>query len=128
MILNFISSIFKPAVDLVDSLHTSEEEKLEAKTKLQVIQNEMTLKVLEYEKQLLETQGKIIAAEAAGASALQRNWRPITMLCFLALVMADSFGWLPNPLAEEAWKLMQIGIGGYVVSRGGEKITKNIKK
>ena len=128
MIFDLIASIFKPAVDLVDSLHTSEEEKLQAKTKLQAIQNEMTLKVLEYEKQLLKSQSEIITAEAKGASWLQRNWRPCTMLCFLLLVMCDSFGLLPNPLAADAWKLIQLGLGGYVVGRSSEKAIKEYKK
>ena len=53
---------------------------------------------------------------------MQRNWRPITMLTFLALVVCDSFGWLANPLASEAWTLLQIGLGGYVAGRSVEKV------
>jgi len=43
------------------------------------------------------------------------------MLVFLGLVVADSFGWLPNPLPPQAWTLLQIGLGGYVVGRSVEK-------
>jgi hypothetical protein len=46
------------------------------------------------------------------------------MLTFLALVVFDSFGWLPNPLANEAWTLLQIGLGGYVAGRSAEKMTQ----
>jgi hypothetical protein len=48
------------------------------------------------------------------------------MLTFLLLVVFDSFGWLTNRLAPEAWTLLQLGLGGYVVGRSAEKITKPI--
>ena len=50
------------------------------------------------------------------------------MLVFLALVVCDSFGWLQNRLAEQAWTLLQIGLGGYVVGRSAEKVTTGITK
>ena len=59
---------------------------------------------------------------------MQRNWRPITMLTFLVLVVCDSFGFLKFRLNNEAWLLLQIGLGGYVVGRTGEKIVDRINK
>ena len=49
------------------------------------------------------------------------------MLTFLVLVVCDSFGLLAFRLAAEAWVLLQIGLGGYVVGRTAEKVTKKIK-
>lgn len=109
-ILSFIGEIFKPAAKLIDDLHTSDEEKLTLKNKLTVIQNQMHSKIIDYETKLLASQTSIITAEANGQSWIQRNWRPITMLTFLALVVCDSFGWLANPLASEAWTLLQIAL------------------
>lgn len=126
-IFSFISQIFEPAVKLIDDVHTSTEEKLQLKNTLSTIQNEMHSKVLQYETKILESKTAIITAEAAGQSWLQRSWRPITMLTFLALVVCDSFGWLANPLAAEAWTLLQIGLGGYVAGRSLEKVVSNIK-
>jgi len=123
-VLSFITSIFEPAAKLVDDLHTSAEEKLDLKRKMRVLENEVSFKVLDYEKSLMEHQAKVIMAEAQGQSWLQRSWRPITMLSFLVLVAFDSFGLLANPLADEAWLLLQIGLGGYVIGRSGEKIAK----
>jgi hypothetical protein len=123
-ILSFISSIFEPAVKLVDELHTSDEEKLQMQRQIKQVENQLLAKVIDYESQLLSSKDKIITAEATGQSWLQRNWRPITMLTFLVLVVLDSFGVLANPLAPEAWTLLQIGLGGYVVGRSAEKITK----
>ena len=121
-ILSFIGEIFKPAAKLINDLHTSDEEKLTLKNKLTVIQNQMHSKIIDYETKLLASQTSIITAEANGQSWMQRNWRPITMLTFLALVVCDSFGWLANPLASEAWTLLQIGLGGYVAGRSVEKV------
>lgn len=125
-ILSFIGSIFKPAADLVDNLHTSKEEKLQAKQVFATLQNELSGKVLELESQLLESKAKIITAEAKGESWLQRNWRPVTMLTFLGLVVCDSFGLLEFRLAEQAWALLQIGLGGYVVGRSAEKLVPSV--
>ena len=121
-VLSFISGIFKPAADLVDNLHTSEEEKLQLKKELTVVENQLASKVLDYETKLIESQSSIIKAEATGHSWLQRNWRPITMLTFLVLVVLDVFGVLTFRLAPPAWTLLQIGLGGYVIGRSAEKI------
>jgi len=126
-IFNFLGDLIKPVTDMVDNLHTSEEEKLTLKTKMMSIQNEMAIKVLNYEQKIMETQASIIVAEAQGGSSLQRLWRPITMLTFLCLVVCDSFGWLASPLAPQAWTLLQLGLGGYVVGRSAEKIVPHLK-
>lgn len=104
-------------------MHTSREEKLESQKQIRTIESEFESKVLEYESKLMEAQASIIKAEAMGQSWMQRNWRPITMLRCLVLVALDSFNFLANRLANEAWTLLQIGLGGYLVGRSAEKIT-----
>jgi len=121
-ILSFLSDIFKPAADLIDDLVTSDEERLKLKNEMLKLKQQMEEKVLEYETKLLDAQSSIIGKEAMGHSWLQRNWRPITMLTFLILVVLDSFAVLKNPLTEDAWLLLQIGLGGYVVGRSAEKL------
>ncbi len=125
-VFGFIGSIFKPAADLVDNLHTSEEERLNIKSQMFAIQSQLTGKMMDYEAKLVESKTKIITAEANGASWLQRNWRPITMLTFLVLVVADTFGLTTFRLADQAWSLLQLGLGGYVVGRSAEKIVPKI--
>ena len=125
-ILKLISSLIKPATDLIDNLHTSTEEKLQLRNELVSIQNSFAIQVLDYEKQLMQQQASIIKAEATGSSWLQRNWRPITMLTFLVLVVCDSFGLLVFRLADQAWTLLQIGLGGYVIGRSLEKVVPQI--
>lgn len=127
-ILNILGSIVSPITNLIDELHTSDEEKLIIKNKMMQIQANAYSEAIELEKQVMQAKASIITAEANGQSWLQRSWRPITMLTFLALVVADSFGWLANPLATEAWTLLQIGLGGYVVGRSAEKIAPVVMK
>lgn len=127
-IFDFLGGLVKPVTDLIDSLVTTDKEKGELKTALLTLENEMKVRILEYENKLLEAQSSIIKSEATGQSSLQRNWRPITMLTFLVLVVCDSFGWLANPLAPEAWTLLQIGLGGYVVGRSLEKVAPSVVK
>lgn len=50
------------------------------------------------------------------------------MLTFLILVVCDSFGLLTFRLTDEAWMLLQIGLGGYVVGRSAEKIIPGVFK
>jgi len=118
----------KDVGNIIDNLHTSDEEKAILRNELFAMQSSLQIRVLEYEKNLLSKQSQIITAEAQGNSWLQRSWRPITMLVFLLLVVLDSFGWLSNPLAPEAWTLLQIGLGGYVVGRSAEKLAIPVSK
>ena len=74
------------------------------------LESDIQVRVLDYEKQMIQSKSSIISAEANGQSWLQRNWRPITMLTFLGLVVCDSFGLLTFRLAPEAWTLLQIGM------------------
>ena len=127
-LLETISNFIAPISRVIDEVHTSDEERANLRNKLFSMQSALQIKVLEYEKNLLTKQSEIISAEAQGNGLLQRNWRPITMLTFLVLVVLDSFGWLANPLAPEAWVLLQIGLGGYVVGRSAEKLAKPISQ
>ena len=120
-LFDFIGDLVKPITGVIQGLDDNNVKKLELENAIVKMQIEMSGKVLDYEKQLMDAQASIIKAEAQGASWIQRSWRPITMLAFLGLVVCDSFGWLPNPLAREAWTLLQIGLGGYVIGRSAEK-------
>ena|SRR3990167_3930617 len=126
--LGKILGLFKPINKVIDELHTSDEERLKLKAQLMETEAEALRVSLEYEKAALSVQQAAIVAEAAGGSWLQRNWRPITMITFLCLVVLDSLGSLPRPLPEQMWTLLQLGIGGYVMGRSAEKIGVSVIK
>ncbi|HEB67273.1 MAG TPA: hypothetical protein ENI93_04940 [Gammaproteobacteria bacterium] len=127
-IFEFVSNIFKPAVDLVDELNTSEEERLELKKQILKIENDLQARLLEYETKLMEAQASIVRAEAQSQSWIARNWRPITMLTMLTLVVFGSLGVFNVTLQDEFWLLLQIGLGGYVIGRSAEKIVPQLMK
>ena len=117
-----ISDLFNPLASIIDSMTTSDDEKFKVKKELSKIQSDISIKLLDYEKQMVIAKSSVVQSEVSGQSWLQRNWRPITMLTFLVLVVLDSFGLLAFRLAPEAWTLLQIGIGGYVIGRSAEKV------
>ncbi|USH01098.1 holin family protein [Grimontia kaedaensis] len=124
---NLLSGLVAPVTNLIDELHTSDEERLAIKAKMFEMQMTLATQVMDYEARLMEAKTQVITAEAQGESWLQRSWRPITMLSFLGLVIADSFGVLAFRLAPQAWTLLQIGLGGYVVGRSVEKVMPSVK-
>ena len=126
-LLDMISRVFTPLASLIDDLHTSDEERDAARIALVAAQNQALALTLDLEREKLAAHASLIAAEIDGQSWLQRNWRPITMLSFLVLVILDAFGLLVFRLSDEAWLLLQIGLGGYVVGRSAEKMLPAIR-
>lgn len=125
-LLKTVSAFLKPAAELVNNVHTSDDERLKAQNEFLKLQTVLIESALEHEQKLIEAQTQIITAEANGQSWIQRSWRPITMLTFLVLIVADAFGFTATPLSERAWDLLQLGIGGYVIGRSAEKIAPKI--
>lgn len=105
----------------IDKLSTTDEEKLKAK-------NELIDTITSFTNNAFELQYKIMELEMTG-SWLQRNWRPITMLVFGAIVIVATFFPVQlNEVPQDFWGLLKIGIGGYVGGRTLEKMTKDITK
>jgi hypothetical protein len=125
-LIDILGSIFRPVAEVIEHLTVSGDAKVKLQETVLQAQINAATQMMDYEKQLLDSQTKVVVAEAQGNSWLQRNWRPITMLTFLTLVVCDSFGWLPFRLANEAWELLKIGLGGYVVGRSVEKVAPSI--
>jgi len=101
-------------------------EKLKAEIQSNILVKEYDLITKE-----LEAKANIITTEAKSESWITRNWRPITMLTFVALIVADWLGFTaPNltpELKAKVFDIIQIGIGGYVVGRSVEKTMPSIK-
>ena len=104
-------------------LFTSKEEKIKAENVIKQI-------LIEKQLELQKMQTEIIVTEAKG-NWLQRSWRPILMLAFGFIVIyvkfiAPLFNLTTPELENEFWNLLQLGIGGYVIGRSAEKISKNV--
>jgi hypothetical protein len=125
-VLTFLDGIFQPAAHRLDSLDLGNGKRTEIEKELARVQREVSTRVLEYEAELAESRAAAAKWKTTNHSWLQRNWRPITMLTFLGLVVLDAFGLIyqhgdEKGLPEGAWILLQIGLGGYVIGRSAEK-------
>tara|TARA_R110000744_G_scaffold197515_1_gene316759 strand:+ start:239 stop:664 length:426 start_codon:yes stop_codon:yes gene_type:complete len=124
--LGFLSGIIGPIGSLVDNLHTSAEEKGAIKIALDTMHKELVIEGLKLEKSLAEARSSIIVAEANSESWITRSWRPLMMLMFGVLICLISTGLMDvealAAVPDRLWTLMSIGIGGYITSRGAEKI------
>ena len=131
-----VAGLAKPVADTIDALHTSEEERLTLKQKFFELQVGLYNRVLDFETKLVEAQAQIVTAEATSESWLTRNWRPLTAVTFVALVVFRWTGLGPllgmpevvisENIEEKLWTAIQICLGGYVGGRTLEKIAPSI--
>lgn len=128
--LSILGTIVSPITNLIDELHTSEEEKGKLRVAAMSTQVGMGAKMLEYNTKILELQQAVIVAEAKSDSWLTRSWRPITMMVFLGLVVSYWLGYTPENITKEelGWvmDLIKIGLGGYVIGRSVEKVAPSV--
>lgn len=91
---------------------------------------EMMKTLLAHQAEIEGAAAKIIQTEAASQHWLAANWRPLTMLVFVCLIVARWFGWAAPNLSEaeyiKLWSIVEFGLGGYVVGRSVEKIAPSI--
>jgi hypothetical protein len=94
------------------------------------VEVEMTAQLWQNAHQLNAAAADIIKTEAASQHWLTSNWRPITMLVFVVLIVARWFGWAAPGLSEaeylKLWSIVEFGLGGYVVGRSVEKIAPTV--
>jgi len=136
-IFGFVKDIINPVTKMVDELTTTDEEKLKLKNKLQQIENDLAVSVMKHEEEQIKAQRDIIVAEIQ-SGWLTRNWRPILMISITAIVVNNYILYpylsmftekaIILELPDKLWNLMTIGVGGYIASRGGEKIIEKLKK
>lgn len=79
----------------------------------------------------IKAKQEIIVTEAKSEGSLARNWRPITMLSFVVIIINNYIlqPWLfamfgvnvMLPIPPEMWELLKLGLGGYVAGRTIEK-------
>lgn len=116
---------------VIDNLHTSEEERLAARQKLSELEATTLISLAQAGQTLVDAQRDVLVQELKG-NWLQKSWRPITMLVFVFVIFNNymlvpyisAFGGLVPTLEipNGMWALLNVGIGGYITSRGIEKV------
>ena len=127
--LGVLGLLVKPITDLISEVVTDKDEAAR-------INAALTTKMLDQSSDLFKAQAKIITAEASSEHWLAAVWRPITMLVFVFIIAnnyviapyASAFGFaIPTlDIPEGMWGLLQLGIGGYIASRGVEKVAEQV--
>lgn len=95
--------------------------------------------VAEGDAREIEALAGIVQSEVQGESTIQRVWRPITMLVFLALVvwiavfapilgLQDESVEALSGVPANLWYLLMLGMGGYIGGRSAEKIVGVLTK
>lgn len=94
--------------------------------KREQLKTAFTSAILENASKMEEAAAGIVKAEAQSVHWLTANWRPLTMLTFVSLIVARWFGWDTGNLSEaeaiELWGIVKLGLGGYVIGRSAEKV------
>jgi len=94
------------------------------------IKAELQSEAMTIEREELNAQKDVIVAEAQSESFLTSNWRPITMLTFVALITAHWLGFTAENVGEAEvialLGIVKVGLGGYVVGRSAERVAKEI--
>jgi len=102
------------------------------------VEREIKLALLEHTDSLESLRGQIVLEEAKSSNWLTASWRPLLMMVIIAIV---ALNYLIFPVANmfmgtayaidlpvELWNLLQIGVGGYIVGRSGEKMVDKWKQ
>lgn len=128
-----VKGLVKEIGGVIDSVTTTEEEKLKAQRKLVEIQQSFQVQIANVETEWAKAQRDTIVAEAKGDSWLQRSWRPIVMLFFAVIigVVVFSGGYLNGRQLDTAFvmeilSIIKVGLGGYVIGRSAEKIVPGV--
>jgi|SRR6056297_35207 len=99
---------------------------------------EIRLAMLAHENTANQLARDVVVAEAKSSHWITSAWRPIVMLMF-AVMIGNNYIVAPYldailgtsvmfEMPEQAWSLLSIGLGGYVLGRSGEKIAREVRK
>lgn len=126
-----LSALIGPIMAIINKIIPDPKQQAEAKAEMMTI-------IAEAQAEEMKAKSAVVVAEAKGESWMQRNWRPVLMFTFIAIII-NNFLLLPYMIAlgvplptlelpSQMWYLLSIGVGGYIAGRSGEKITNNINK
>ncbi len=122
--MGLLSTIIGPIAGIIDKAVPDADLRRQLK-------QEIKAKLIDQETVLTQAARDVLVAEAQGTSWMQRNWRPLTMLTFTAIIAnnyliapyVQAFGGIAVVLdiPDGMWNLLTMGLGGYVIGRTLEK-------
>ena len=128
MLGGLLEKLIGPVFNVLDELVEDKDLRNELKMRVQ-------MKILDNETQITGYMRDVVVSETSG-TGLKALWRPILMLVMTAIVannyilmpyMTAMFNWsVTLDMPEQLWQLLNIGVGGYIVGRSGEKIADSL--
>lgn len=122
-----IMALIGPVMSVIDRV-------LKDKAEAEQVKMKLMEEALKKDGEIAKAAASVVQAEAQGDSWMQRNWRPSLMFLFgfiifnnyILIPYASTFGFsVPHvDIPPDMWTMIQIGLGGYIVGRSGEKIAR----
>jgi hypothetical protein len=123
-------TIVKPITDIINKVIPDKAAQDAAKAQLETLRETDYAKQIEDDVRIQLAGLDVVKAEAQGESWLQRNWRPISALTFVWLVVSYWYGLRAEGLSEalvlELFGIIKVCLGGYTMGRTAEKIAPAI--
>jgi len=126
-----ISGLLSLGKTAIEKIFPDPAARAEATLKLEKLAQEGKLAEFSAQVEILGQAAEVVKTEAASEHFLTANWRPITMLTFVAIIANNyilypylALFWDSAPMLtvpQDMWELIKIGLGGYVVGRSVEK-------
>src|SRR6056297_1396766 len=99
---------------------------------------ELRLAMLEHEQTAQQVARDVVVSEAKSEHWITSAWLPLVMIMF-AVMIGNNYIIAPYldaifgtsvmfDMPEQAWSLLSVGLGGYVLGRSGEKIAGELRK
>jgi len=125
-LFSFIGSIFKPAADLIDEIHVSDEERGRLRNAHAQIEAEVSIKVMELQHAAIEANSKVAIAEQEHGDAFTKKVRPIGYLIGVLLggLQVGAYYLYQIPVDPTLMGFATLLTGGYAVLRTYEKSKK----
>lgn len=144
-IAGVVTGIFEPAINFIDELHLSEEEKAKMQNildqaRLEIMEKQLETQAREAEAKAKEAEAeaaavmalaKVAEAEATGDSWLQRNWRPALMAVIISMLINNFIAYpylsaiwpaiKQTPIPTACWAMLTGASGTYIFGRSWEK-------
>jgi len=99
---------------------------------------ELRMAMLEHEQTAQKVARDVVVAEAKSEHWVTSAWRPLVMIMF-AVMIGNNYIIAPYldaifgtsvmfDMPDQAWNLLSVGLGGYVVGRSAEKTMREYNK
>lgn len=128
--MSILTSLIEPITNIIAKAVPDADKRRELEAQIHTL-------LIAQETEFVKAARDVVVAEAQGESWLQRNWRPISMLVFVAVIAnnyiiapyVQAFGGVAVVLdiPDGMWGLLTMGLGGYVVGRTIEKTGSHVR-